>query len=93
MSLRSLSFAQYCFQISIQLSAYIKFMHAGMLLSCSSDFCRYPTTVATLSRRARDVIEEAFEKSADGGRSHFLVGSRLHDFGMRGCTGKKPKSR
>ena len=49
---------------------------------------RYPTTVATLSRRARDVIEEAFEKSADGGRDHPLVGSRLHDFGMRGCTGK-----
>lgn len=51
-------------------------------------FCRYPTTVATLSRRARDVIETAFERSADGGRDNALVSSRLHDFGMRGCTGK-----
>ena len=30
---------------------------------------RYPTTVATLSRRARDVIEAAFEASVDGGAS------------------------
>lgn len=49
---------------------------------------RYQTTVATLSRRARDVIEGAFERSVDGGRDHPLVASRLHDFGMRGCTGK-----
>ena len=48
---------------------------------------RYPTTVATLSRRARDVLEEAFETSADGGRASPLLTSRLHDFGMRGCTG------
>jgi hypothetical protein len=50
----------------------------------------YPTTVATLSRRARDVIEEAFEHAADGGAQHPLVASRLHDFGMRGCcTGEQ----
>lgn len=47
---------------------------------------RYQTTVATLSRRARDVIEEAFETSVDGGRESPLLSSRLHDFGMRGCT-------
>lgn len=47
---------------------------------------RYPTTVATLSRRARDIIGAAFEQSADGGRSNPLLASRLHDFGFRGCT-------
>ena len=48
--------------------------------------CRYPSTVATHSRRARDVIEAAFERSVDGGRDSPLLGSRLHDFGFRGCT-------
>ena len=43
--------------------------------------------MATASRRARDVIEAAFERSVDGGKEHPLVSSRLHDFGMRGCTG------
>ena len=47
---------------------------------------RYPTTVATLSRRARDRIEAAFEQSVDEGRNSPFVGSRLHDFGFRGCT-------
>lgn len=46
----------------------------------------YPTTVATLSRRSRDVIAAAFEKSADGGARSPLLTSRLHDFGFRGCT-------
>ena len=50
----------------------------------------YPSTVATLSRRAKDVIEAAFERGADGGKDHMLVASRLHDFGMRGCcTGEQ----
>lgn len=48
--------------------------------------CRYQTTVATLSRRARDIIENAFESSVEGGRESPLVLSVLHDFGMRGCT-------
>jgi len=46
----------------------------------------YPSSVATLSRRAKDIIEVAFDKSVDGGRSNPLIGSRLHDFGFRGCT-------
>jgi nicotinamide phosphoribosyltransferase len=50
----------------------------------------YPTTVATLSRRTRDLVEAAFERGADGGAAHALVPSRLHDFGMRGCcTGEQ----
>ena len=47
----------------------------------------YPSTVATLSRRARDAVEDAFEKSVDGGKESPLLGSKLHDFGFRGCTG------
>jgi nicotinamide phosphoribosyltransferase len=46
----------------------------------------YPTTVATLSRRARDVVEASFEKTSDGGKMSPLVESRLQDFGFRGCT-------
>lgn len=43
----------------------------------------YPTTVATLSRRAKDLIAAAFDTSSD---NPALIDSRLHDFGMRGCT-------
>jgi nicotinamide phosphoribosyltransferase len=46
----------------------------------------YPTTVATLSRRCRDGIEHSFLQSCDDGIDSPLVQSRLHDFGMRGCT-------
>jgi nicotinamide phosphoribosyltransferase len=42
--------------------------------------------VATLSRRARDIIAAAFDISAEGGASNPLLASRLHDFGFRGCT-------
>lgn len=45
----------------------------------------YMSTVATLSRRVRDVIDAAFERSVDP-EMDFLRDSRLHDFGMRGCT-------
>ena len=47
---------------------------------------RYPTCVATLSRRSKDVIEAGFERSVEGGGANPLLGSRLHDFGFRGCT-------
>ena len=40
----------------------------------------YPTTVATLSRRCKDVIQKGFEKTVDDA-AHFLLDSRLHDFG------------
>jgi nicotinic acid phosphoribosyltransferase len=45
----------------------------------------YPTTVATLSRRCKEVIQRAFDISVEK-EMHFLVNSRLHDFGFRGCT-------
>ncbi|KAG2442447.1 hypothetical protein HXX76_002533 [Chlamydomonas incerta] len=47
----------------------------------------YPTCVATLSRRARDVVEASFGRTSDGGAGSPLVQSKLHDFGFRGCTG------
>ncbi len=46
----------------------------------------YPTTVATLSRRIKDVIQEAFLRSVDEHMHRALIDSRLHDFGFRGCA-------
>jgi nicotinamide phosphoribosyltransferase len=45
----------------------------------------YPSNVATLSRRCKDLITTAFDKSVDDG-ARFLLMSRLHDFGFRGAT-------
>ena len=45
----------------------------------------YPSTVATLSRKCRDILAQAFEKSVERDQ-HGLLDSRLHDFGFRGCT-------
>ena len=45
----------------------------------------YPTTVATLSRHTRHLIEKYFEESVDKSSKYLLV-SRLHDFGFRACT-------
>lgn len=45
----------------------------------------YPSTVATLSRMTKDIIFGYFEKTVDD-EFYFLIDSRLHDFGMRGCT-------
>jgi nicotinic acid phosphoribosyltransferase len=47
--------------------------------------CWYGTTVATLSRRTKDVIGRVFELTVDDDRQG-LLNSRLHDFGFRGCT-------
>jgi nicotinic acid phosphoribosyltransferase len=45
----------------------------------------YPSTVATLSRHTKQLVTEAFEKSVDED-FFFLIPSRLHDFGFRGCS-------
>jgi len=45
----------------------------------------YPTTVCTLSRKAKQLVEDFFEKTADND-SFWKIPSRLHDFGFRGCT-------
>lgn len=44
----------------------------------------YPTTVATLSRRCRDTLCQAFDTSVDEGSDH--PAKKLRDFGLRGCT-------
>lgn len=45
----------------------------------------YSSTVATLSRHTKTLIQKAFEKSVDP-EMHWLLMSRLHDFGYRGCS-------
>ena len=62
----------------------LKSLHHGHL-SCFV-LHLYPSTVATLSSRKRNRIETAFEHSVEGGRHSPFIGSRLHDFGFRGCT-------
>ncbi|KAI8898609.1 nicotinate phosphoribosyltransferase family-domain-containing protein [Globomyces pollinis-pini] len=45
----------------------------------------YPSTVATLSRRCKTLIEAAYAESVDESGA-WTLNSRLHDFGFRGCT-------
>eukprot|EP01088_Endostelium_zonatum_P013292 TRINITY_DN2775_c0_g1_i1.p1 TRINITY_DN2775_c0_g1~~TRINITY_DN2775_c0_g1_i1.p1 ORF type:complete len:530 (-),score=120.59 TRINITY_DN2775_c0_g1_i1:68-1606(-) len=45
----------------------------------------YPCSVATLSRKIKNSIQQAFDKSVDPA-NHFLIDYKLHDFGFRGVT-------
>ena len=45
----------------------------------------YPSNIATLSRRCKQHIGDAFEKSVDK-ENFWLLNSRLHDFGFRGSS-------
>jgi nicotinic acid phosphoribosyltransferase len=45
----------------------------------------YPTTVATSSRRCRDLIVHSFKESVDE-ENFWMIDFKLHDFGFRGCT-------
>ncbi|KAJ3383317.1 hypothetical protein HDU84_003724 [Entophlyctis sp. JEL0112] len=45
----------------------------------------YPSTVATLSRRAKDIITKSYKDTVDDD-AWISLNSRLHDFGFRGCT-------
>ncbi|KAJ2381157.1 hypothetical protein GGI05_006074 [Coemansia sp. RSA 2603] len=45
----------------------------------------YPSTVATLSRRAHTQIAQAYAKSVDE-EDMWTLNSRMHDFGFRACT-------
>ncbi|GMH45188.1 hypothetical protein BSKO_13145 [Bryopsis sp. KO-2023] len=69
-----------------QLTAEGDYAHLCTFLETVMTMVWYPSTVATLSRRARDVIERAFEKSSNAGKNCPTVTGRLHDFGFRGCT-------
>jgi nicotinamide phosphoribosyltransferase len=46
----------------------------------------YPSSVATLSKHTKCLIENAFDLSVLDGKNSPLLMSRLHDFGFRGCT-------
>ena len=48
----------------------------------------YASTVATLSRRTKDVIQRVFELTVDNDHQS-LLSSRLHDFGYRGTTSEE----
>ncbi len=65
-----------------QISAEGKY--SGLITFMETLLCQvwYPSTVATLSRRCRQIVEAAFDKSVDEA-THFLIPSRLHDFGFR----------
>ena len=71
---------------SPQITAEAPFAHLCTFLETLLTQIWYPSCVATLSRRARDAVEDAFEASVDGGRRSPLLASRLHDFGFRGVT-------
>jgi nicotinic acid phosphoribosyltransferase len=45
----------------------------------------YACNVATLSRMTKDIISRSFDQTVDP-EYNFLLDSRLHDFGFRGCT-------
>jgi len=45
----------------------------------------YGSSVATISRYTKDIIKEGFVKSVDNELS-YIMNSRLHDFGFRGCA-------
>jgi nicotinamide phosphoribosyltransferase len=69
-----------------QITAETEYSHLCTFLETVLTMVWYPSTVATLSRRCRDVIAAAFDQSVDSGRASPVLGSRLHDFGFRGCT-------
>lgn len=47
----------------------------------------YPSTVATLSRAAKQVIYDALQKTSEDPDGQ--IGFKLHDFGSRGCTSQE----
>jgi nicotinamide phosphoribosyltransferase len=48
----------------------------------------YTSAVATLSAHTKELIRQFFDQSVDDS-SKFLLDSRLHDFGYRGCTSEE----
>ncbi len=48
----------------------------------------YTSNVATLSRHVKTIISAAFDRSVDDD-ARWLLNSRLHDFGYRGCSSEE----
>jgi len=68
-----------------QITAEQEYARLVTFLETTLTMVWYPTTVATLSRRAKKLIHQGFVKSVDE-ENFFFLDSRLHDFGFRGCT-------
>jgi nicotinic acid phosphoribosyltransferase len=71
-----------------QITAEAPYAHLCTYLETLLTMIWYPTTVATLSRHARTLIEGFFQKTVDP-ESFWKLDSRLHDFGYRGCTSQE----
>lgn len=69
-----------------QLTARGEYAHLVTYLETLLTHLWYPTCVATLARRVRARVEEAFERSCDDDQ-RTLVESRLVDYGFSACTG------
>ncbi|KAJ3329160.1 hypothetical protein HDU76_008502 [Blyttiomyces sp. JEL0837] len=68
-----------------QITAVGKYSRLVTYLETLLTMLWYPSTVATLSRRCKDIIEEAYKETVDHD-AFVTLDSRLHDFGFRGCT-------
>lgn len=68
-----------------QITAEGKFSRLVTFLETLLTMVWYPSTVATLSRRTRSLIESKYALSVDP-EAYGSLGSRLNDFGFRGCT-------
>ncbi|EGF76790.1 hypothetical protein BATDEDRAFT_33807 [Batrachochytrium dendrobatidis JAM81] len=68
-----------------QITAEHKYARLVTYLETLLTMVWYPSTVATLSRRCRDIIEKSYQDTVDAS-GDWSLSSRLHDFGFRGCT-------
>ncbi|PVU88375.1 hypothetical protein BB559_005596 [Furculomyces boomerangus] len=68
-----------------QISAQNEYSSLVTFLETVITMVWYPSTVATLSRRAKHSIAQYFDETVDS-TNQFLLSSRLQDFGFRGCT-------
>lgn len=71
-----------------QITAEAPYAHLCTYLETLMTHIWYPTTVATLSRHARTMIEAYFKQTVDE-ENFWKIDSRLHDFGYRGCTSEE----
>lgn len=69
----------------LQVVAEGEWARLGTFLETLLSHLWYPITVATISRHVWEIISTHFSKSVDP-EDHWLLPSRLHDFGFRGCT-------
>ena len=71
-----------------QITAEGEYAHLCTYLETLLTMIWYPTTVATLSRHCRSLIQTFFDDTVDP-ENFWKLDSRLHDFGYRGCTSQE----